>query len=156
MKFFLNTQQVRILELLTMFVAIVGIALTVLHGNLYDYFFNLFAIPYVTTFSLLYLSLLLYSILALVIFSSLFLFNEKNATIRLINYIQGWLFIVIATSAYEWLENLMLWGTQIVLAGRFSDGIITYNTKKMSVIFFSALFVIWILEKKKNQILRLK
>jgi hypothetical protein len=113
-------QKVKVLELITALAALSGIIIALIHGNLYDYFFNLFSIPGILNFRLLYVSLLTYSALALVVFSSLFFFREKNSRIRLYSYFQGWLFLAMAASSYELIDAMMNWSTQTILTQHFS------------------------------------
>jgi glucan phosphoethanolaminetransferase (alkaline phosphatase superfamily) len=143
-------QRMKFLEIITIVVSLVGIILTLLHGNLYDYVFDLFSIKGIITFRLLYVSLFVYSTLAFVVFLSLFLFNEKNKEIRFYNYIQGWLFIIMAAASYEWFGNLIIFGSQIALSKQIAEDPYTFIAKRASVILFGALFIFWILEKKKN------
>ncbi len=145
-------QKVKVLELITVLAALSGIILTLIHGNLYDYFFNLFSIPGIMNFRLLYVSLLMYSALALVIFSSLFFFREKNSMIRLYSYFQGWLFLTMAASSYELIDGMMNWYTKTILNQQFSEFPYTFYTKSVSVIFFGALFGFWLLEKDKKRL----
>ena len=142
-------------EQLTVLASLVGVALSLVHGNLYDYFFNLFSVEQIGfNFRLLYLSLLLYSALAFVIFIALHLHNEQNPDVRWYNYVQGWSFIVIAASSYEWLYSTV---TQIIvaIAERASvENPYTWLTKRYSVIFFGALFVFWLLETRKKRFVK--
>lgn len=144
--------KVKVLELITILAASSGIILTLIHGNLYDYFFNLFSIPGILNFRLLYVSLLTYSALALVVFSSLFFFPESSSRIKLYSYFQGWLFLAMAASSYELIDGIMNWSTQTILNQQFSEFPYTFSTKSASVIFFGALFVFWLLEKDKKRL----
>jgi hypothetical protein len=145
-------QKVKVLELITILIASSGIILTLIHGNLYDYFFDLFSIPGIMNFRLLYVSLLTYSALTLVIFSSLFFFHERNFMIRLYSYFQGWLFLAMAASSYELIDSMMNWNTTTIINQQFSEFPYTFYTKSVSVIFFGALFVFWLLEKDKKRL----
>jgi len=142
-------------EQLTVLASLVGVALALMHGNLYDYFFNMFSLEQINfNFRLLYLSLLLYSALAFVIFIALHLHNEQNPDIRWYNYVQGWSFIVIAVSSYEWLYST---ATQIIVAiaeRTAAENPYAWITKRYSVIFFGALFVFWLLETRKKRFLK--
>jgi len=142
-------------EQLTVLAAIIGVALSLMHGNLYDYFFNLFSVQQIGfNFRLLYLSLLLYSALAFVIFIALHLHNEQNPDVRWYNYVQGWSFMVIAASSYEWLYSTV---TQIIVAiaeRTVVENPYTWLTKRYSVIFFGALFVFWLLETRKKRFMK--
>ena len=105
----MKLKRVQRIEQLTVLASLVGIALPVLHGNLYDYFFNMFSVEQIGfNFRLLYLSLLLYSALAFVVFISFYLHDEQNPDVRWYNYVQGWSFIVIAASCYEWLYSSVM------------------------------------------------
>ena len=143
-------KKINFLEIITIIASLVGIILSILHGNLYDYFFDFFNIEGFVYFRILYLSLLLYSILAFVIFLSLFYLKEKNDKIRLFNFIQGWLFIIMAVFSFEWFDSLMLWNTQMILSKKFIEYPFTLPTKGASIIFFSAMFLFWIIENKKR------
>lgn len=147
-----DLQKMKFVEIITIAFAILGIILTIVHGNIYDYFFNLFSIRGFFNFRLLYVSLLLYSILALVIFTSLFLLNERNPEIRFYNYVQGWLFITLAAASYEWFVNMIFLASQMIIAKQVVEDPYTFFAKRASVTFFGAIFVIWILENRKNQI----
>jgi hypothetical protein len=62
-------KRVRHIEQLTILASVAGLVLSLVHGNLYDYFFNMFSVEQIVfNFRLLYVSLLLYSALALVVF----------------------------------------------------------------------------------------
>jgi hypothetical protein len=156
----MNTDRVRLkrimrFEQLTVLAALIGVALSSVHGNLYDYFFNVFSVEQIGfNFRLLYLSLLLYSALAFVIFMALHVHNEQNPDVRWYNYVQGWTFMVIAASSYEWLFSTV---TQIVVAvaeKTVVENPYTWLTKRYSVIFFGALFVFWLLETRKKRFVR--
>lgn len=147
-------QKVRILELITALAALSGVIIALIHGNLYDYFFNLYSIPAILNVRLLYVSLLTYSALALVVFSSLFFFSEKNSRIRLYSYFQGWLFLAMAASSYELIDAMMNWLTRSILSQQFTEYPYTFYTKSVSVIFFGALFTFWLIEKDKKRLER--
>jgi signal transduction histidine kinase len=143
-------QRMKVLEMITIIASLLGIVLTLVHGNLYDYFFNLFSIKDIMNFRMLYVSLFVYSTLALVVFVSLFFLDEKNPEIRFYSYVQGWLFLIMATFTYEWFSGMMNWGIQTILSNKFTEYPYNLHAKGASVIFFGALFVFWILEKKKK------
>ena len=139
-------------EQFTVLVSLVGIALSLVHGDLYDYFFNVFSLEQIGfNFRLLYLSLLLYSALAFVIFIALHLHNEQNRDVRWYNYVQGWVFIVIAASSYEWLSSTVVQITVAIAERVVVEDPYTWLTKRYSVIFFGALFVFWLLETRKKR-----
>jgi signal transduction histidine kinase len=144
-------QRMKILEIITIIASLLGIILALVHGNIYDYFFNIGAIKNIVNFRMLYVSLFVYSTLAFVIFLSLFFFNEKNPEIRIYNYIQGWLFMAMAAASYEWFDSMLSWGLQTVISKQFTEIPYNFYTKSASVIFFGALFGFWLLEKKKKQ-----
>jgi hypothetical protein len=155
-------QKIKMFEIITIAASLIGIALSLIHGNLYDDFFNMFSIPGIISFRLGYISLFLYSSLSFVIFTSIFFFNERNPEIRWHSYFQGWLFLTMAVSFYELLNSMMWWTTQNVLSQQLLTSPDIFETKNnypyhflsknKSVIFFGALFVFWILEKNKNRI----
>lgn len=147
-----DLQKMKTVEIITIIASLIGIILPLVHGNIYDYFFNLFSIKDVINFRLLYSSLLVYSILAFVVFVSLYVFNEKNVEIRFYTYIQGWLFITMAAATYEWSAGMMLWNIQSILTKQFTESPFNFFTKRASIILFAALFVFWLLEKKKNRV----
>jgi len=57
----------------------------------------------------------------------------------------------MAASSYEWFDNTIIQGSQIVLSKQIVENPYTFIAKRASVIFFGALFVFWLLEKRKNQ-----
>ena len=142
----------KILEATTILASIFGILLSLSHGNLYGYFIDYSGIEGFAYFKMLYLSLLLYSFLALVVFSSLLFLKERKESVRFLSYIQGWLFLIIAAFAFEWLDAMMIWSTQMMLSNRFIEYPYTFLAKGASVIFFSALFLFWIVENKKRSL----
>jgi hypothetical protein len=145
-------RRVRRIEQLTILASLIGIALPLAHGNLYDYFFNLFSVRQINfNFRLLYLSLLLYSALALAVFLSLHAHNEQNPNVRWYNYLQGWLFIVMAASSYEWLDSSVIRIAAAVAAQTIVEDPYTWLTKRYSVIFFGAVFAFWLLETRKKR-----
>lgn len=145
-------KRVKRMEQLTVLASLIGIALPVLHGNLYDYFFNLFSVEQIDfNFRLLYVSLLLYSALAFVIFLSLHVHNEQNPEVRWYNYVQGWSFIVIAASGYEWMYSSVMLVVTAVATSTVAEDPYTWLTKRYSVIFFGALFIFWLLETRKKR-----
>jgi hypothetical protein len=145
-------KRVRRIEQLTILASLAGIALPLAHGNLYDYVFNLFSVQQISfNFRLLYVSLLLYSALAFVVFLSLYVHNEQNPHVRWYNYVQGWLFIVIAASSYEWLDSSILRIAAAVAAQTIVEDPYTWLTKRYSVIFFGAVFYFWLLETRKKR-----
>jgi hypothetical protein len=144
-------QKIKVLEIITIIASLVGITISLTHGNLYDYFFNLFSIKGIFNFRLLYLSLFFYSTLTFVVFVSLFFLDEKNPEIRFYSYVQGWLFITMAAASYEWINGMMNWSTQTILSNKFTEYPYNFLTKSESVIFFGALFVFWFLEKRKKK-----
>ena len=150
-------KRVKRFEQVTVLVSFVGIALSLVHGNLYDYFFNAFSLEGINfNFRLLYLSLLLYSALAFVIFMALHLHNEQNPDVRWYNYVQGWSFIVIAASSYEWLFSTVMQITVAIAAGSVVEDPYTWLTKRYSVVFFGALFTFWMLETRKKRFVNQK
>jgi len=155
-------QKIKMFEIITIAASLIGVILSLIHGSLYDDFFNMLSIPGIINLRLSYISLFLYSSLSFVIFTSLFLFNERNPEIRWHSYVQGWLFLTIAISFYELVNGMMWWTSQNIL----SQQLLTYpdihdaknnypyhfSTKSDTVIFFGAIFVFWILERNKNRI----
>ena len=147
-----KVKRVARIEQLTVFASVVGIALPLVHGNLYDYFLNMFSVQQIDfNFRLLYLSVLLYSALAFVVFLSLHLHNEQNPDVRWYNYVQGWLFIVMAASGYEWLDSSVVAIAAAVGASTIVEAPYTWLTKRYSVIFFGAVFILWLLETRKKR-----
>jgi hypothetical protein len=148
-------KRIRRIEQLTILVSVGGIVLPIVHGNLYDYFFNLFSFEEIVfNFRLLYLSLFLYSALALVVFLSLHVHNEQNPDVRWYNYVQGWIFIVIAASAYEWVDSSIMKIAAASAAAAIVEEPYTWLTKRYSVIFFGAVFVFWLLETRKRRFVK--
>jgi hypothetical protein len=140
------------IEQLTILVSVIGIALPLVHGNLYDYFLNVFSVQQIDfNFRLMYLSVLLYSALAFVIFLSLYVYNEQNPDVRWYNYVQGWSFIVMAASGYEWLDSSVMAISANVTANTVVELPYTWLTKRYSVIFFGAVFILWLLETRKKR-----
>jgi len=145
-------KRVQRIEQLTVFASALGIAVPLIHGNLYDYFLNMFSVQQIDfNFRLLYLSLLLYSALAFVVFLSLHFHNEQNPDVRWYNYVQGWFFIVMAASGYEWLDSSVVAIAAAVTANAVVEAPYTWLTKRYSVIFFGAVFIIWLLETRKKR-----
>jgi hypothetical protein len=145
-------KRIRRIELLTILASVVGIALPLVHGNIYDYFFNVLSVEQIDlNLRLLYLSLLLYSALALVVFMSFYLHNELNPDLRWYNYVQGWSFIVMAAAGYEWFNSSVIQIVATIEAGTILEDPYTWLTKRYSVIFFGALFVFWFLETRKKR-----
>jgi hypothetical protein len=145
-------KRVRRIEQLTILASLIGIALPLVHGNMYDYFFNLFSVEQIDfNFRLLYLSLLLYSALAFLVFLSLHVHNEQNPDVRWYNYLQGWVLIVMAASSYEWLNSLLMQIAAAVVAQTVVEDPYTWLTKRYSVIFFGAVFLFWLLETRKKR-----
>lgn len=145
-------KRVQRIEQLTVVASLVGIVLPLVHGDLYDYFFNVLSVEQIGfNFRLLYLSVLLYSALAFVVFVALTLHNEQNPDVRWYNYVQGWSFIVIAASSYEWVNSSIIQVVAAVAAEKVVDNPYTWLTKRYSVIFFGALFVFWLLETRKKR-----
>ncbi len=145
-------KRVRRIEQITVAASLIGIALPLAHGNLYDYFFNVLSLNQIDlNFRLLYLSLLLYSALACVIFIALNLHNEQNPDVRWYNYVQGWSFIVMAASSYEWVNSTVMQIVAGVAANMLAENPYAWLTKRYSVIFFGALFVFWLLETRKKR-----
>jgi hypothetical protein len=148
-------KRVKRIEQLTFLASLVGIALPLVHGNLYDYFFNVLSVDQIDfNFRLLYLSLLLYSALAFVVFISLNLHKEQNPDVRWYSYVQGWSFIVMAASSYEWLNSSVIQIVAGVAAKTVVENPYTWLTKRYSVIFFGALFVFWLLETRKKRFVK--
>jgi hypothetical protein len=146
----LTLEEVNILEIVTILASVIGILLSLLHGNLYDYFANLLTIPGFAYIRILYASLLVYSTLILIVFSSLRLLKVRNERIRLLNYIQGWLFVAMIVFAFEWLDSLMIWNATIVMQNKFVEYPFVFLSKGASVVFASSLFLFWLIEKKKK------
>ena len=147
-----KVKRVARIEQVTVLASAIGIALPLVHGNLYDYFLNVFSVQQIDfNFRLLYLSVLLYSALAFVVFLSLHVHNEQNPDVRWYNYVQGWLFIVMAASGYEWLDSSVLSIAATVAANTVVEVPYTWLTKRYSVIFFGAIFLIWLLETRKKK-----
>ena len=145
-------KRVERIEQITVLASLVGIALPLVHGNIYDYFFNVFSVEQIVlNFRLLYLSLFLYSALAFVVFTALLLHGEQNPDVRWYNYVQGWSFIVTAAAAYEWFNSAVIQIVATVAAGAVIEDPYTWLTKRYSVIFFGALFVFWLLETRKKR-----
>jgi len=65
--------------------------------------------------------------------------------------VQGWLFIVMAASGYEWLDSSVLSIAATVAANTVVEVPYTWLTKRYSVIFFGAIFLIWLLETRKKK-----
>lgn len=148
-------KRVRHIEQLTILASVAGVVLSLVHGNLYDYFFNMFSVEHIVfNFRLLYLSLLLYSALALVVFLLLHVHDEQNPDVRWYNYVQGWFFIVIAASAYEWLDSSIMKIAAASAAAAVVEDPYTWLTKRYSVIFFGAVFVFWLLETRKKRFVK--
>jgi len=147
-----KVKRVARIEQVTILASVIGIILPLVHGNLYDYFLNVFTVQQIDfNFRLLYLSVLLYSALAFVVFLSLYVHNEQNPDVRWYNYVQGWLFIVMAASGYEWLDSSVLSIAATVAANTVVEVPYTWLTKRYSVIFFGAVFLIWLLETRKKK-----
>jgi len=147
-----KVRRVRRIEQVTIVASAVGIVVPLVHGNLYDYFLNLFSVQQIDfNFRLLYLSVLLYSALAFVVFLSLHFHNEQNPDVRWYNYVQGWLFIVMAASGYEWLDSSVVAIAATVAANSVVEDPYTWLTKRYSVIFFGAVFLLWLLETRKKR-----
>lgn len=150
-------KRIRRIEQLTIFASLLGVALPLVHGNLYDYFLDVFSVQQVDfNFRLLYLSVLLYSALAFVVFLSLYVHDEQNPDVRWYNYVQGWLFIVVSASGYEWLDSTVVQIAAVVTAQHVVEDPYTWLTKRYSVIFFGAIFMFWLLETRKKQFVEKK
>jgi len=145
-------QKIKVLEIITIIASLVGITIALIHGNLYDYFFNLFSIKGIFNFRLTYISVFLYSALTLVVFASLFFLNEKNPKIRWYSFIQGWLFVTMAASFYETFNGMVWWNSLNAVSKQVVDYPYHFLTKSQNVIFFGAIFVSWILERGKKQV----
>jgi hypothetical protein len=147
-----KVKRIRRIEQLTILASVIGIALPLVHGNLYDYFLNAFSVQEIGfNFRLLYLSVLLYSALAFMVFLSLHVHNEQNPDVRWYNYVQGWFFIVMAASGYEWLDSSVVAIAAAVTANTVVEAPYTWLTKRYSVIFFGAVFILWLLETRKKR-----
>ena len=145
-------KRIKRIEQVTVLASLVGIVLPLVHGNLYDYFFNILSVEQIGfNLRLLYLSLLLYAALAFVVFISLHLHDEQNPDVRWYNYVQGWTFMVVAASCYEWLYSTVVQIAAAVAAGTVIEDPYTWLTKRYSVIFFGALFIFWLLETRKKR-----
>jgi hypothetical protein len=150
-------KRVRHIEQLTILASVAGVVVPLVHGNLYDYFFNVFSVEQIGfNLRLLYLSLFLYSALALVVFMSLHVHDELNPDVRWYNYVQGWLFIVIAASAYEWVDSSIMKMVAAAASMAIVEEPYTWLTKRYSVIFFGALFIFWLLETRKKRFVKQK
>lgn len=150
MKKLSELQRIKVFEIITIILSLLGMAISLIHGNLYDYFLNLFSIEGIVNFRLTYISLFLYSTLSFVVFTSLFFLNEKNPKIRWYSFIQGWLLLTMAASFYEIFNGMVWWITQNALTKQLLEYPYHFATKAPNVIFFGALFVFWILEKGKK------
>ncbi len=145
-------KRVQRIEQITVLASVVGIVLPLLHGNIYDYFFNVLTLEQIDlNLRLLYLSLLLYSSLAFVVFMGLLVHGEQNPDVRWYNYVQGWAFIVVAASAYEWFNSALVQVVATISAGAIVEDPYTWLTKRYSVIFFGAMFIFWLLETRKRR-----
>ena len=142
--------RIRRIEVATVAVMAAGICISIIHGNLYDYVFNLFQIPLASfTFRILYLSLLTYSALGFVVFSALHVYDERDPKRRWRMYVQGWLLLLIAASGYEWVYSAIDQGANIALNNMVvAQDPYTWLAKRASVIFFGAIFLFWLLEKR--------
>jgi hypothetical protein len=148
-------KRVKRIEQLTILASVAGVVLPLVHGNIYDYFFNIFSVEQIDfNFRLLYLSLFLYSALALVVFLSLHVHDEQNPDVRWYNYVQGWFFIVIAASAYEWVDSSILKIVAAAASAAIVEEPYTWLTKRYSVIFFGAIFIFWLLEIRKKRFVK--
>lgn len=146
-------QRIRWIERLTILVMAVAVMVSVIHGNLYDYVFNLFSIPNVNfNFRILYLSLFLYSALGLLIFASLYIYDEQTPKVRWYMYVQGWLFLLIAAAAYEWFDSALDQAASIVVNKLLVvENPYTWIAKRYSIILFGAIFLFWLLEVRKRK-----
>jgi hypothetical protein len=146
--------RIRRIEVGTVAVMAAGFAMAIIRGNLYSYDFNLFTVPVINfTFRILNLSLLSYSALGLVVFSALHVYDERDPKRRWRMYMQGWLLLLIAASGYEWLYSAIDQGANITLNNMaVNQNPYTWLAKRASVIFFGALFLFWLLEKRMSPV----
>jgi hypothetical protein len=148
-------RRIRHIEQFTILASVAGVVVSLVHGNIYDYFFNVFSVEEIVfNFRLLYLSLFLYSALALVVFLSLHIHNEQNPDVRWYNYVEGWFFIAIAASAYEWVDSSIMKFVAAAAAAAIVEEPYTWLTKRYSVIFFGAIFIFWLLETRKKRFVK--
>ena len=77
--------------------------------------------------------------LGLLIFISLHVYDEEHPKIRWYMYVQGWLFLLIAASAYEWLWLAIDQGANIALDNIIVEDPYTWLAKRASIIFFVAV-----------------
>ena len=138
------------IEVATAAVMAAALGLAIIHGNLYDYLFKLFTVPVINfNFRILDLSLLSYSALGFVVFSALHVYDERDPKRRWRMYVQGWLLLLIAASGYEWVYSAIDQGANITLNNMtVIQNPYTWLAKRASVIFFGALFLFWLLEKR--------
>lgn len=149
-----DLQRIKWIERLTILVMAIAVVISIIHGNLYDYAFNLFSIPSVNfNFRALYLSLLLYGALGTLLFAALIIYDEHTPQIRWYMYVQGWLFLLIATAAYEWLDSALNQAASIVVNRMLVvENPYTWIGKRYSVILFGAVFLFWLLEARKKKV----
>ena len=146
----LSVREIQFLEAGTVAFSLAGILVSLLSGNLYSYLFYLWTVPGIgLNVRMLNLSVFLYSCLALAIFSTLLILNEKDPTVRYWNYVQGWLTLTIAATGYEVLYTLLAQDAASTVAGHVIQQPYTLFAKGASVILFGALYVFYIIEKNK-------
>jgi chromate transport protein ChrA len=98
------------------------------------------------------LSLFLYSALGLLIFASLYIYDEKTPKVRWYMYVQGWLFLLIAAAAYEWFDSALDQAASIVVNKLLVvENPYTWIAKRYSIILFGAIFLFWLLEVRKRK-----
>jgi len=146
----LTVREVRLMEAGTALLSLAGIRVS-LTGNLYAYLFYLATVPGIGLhIRMMNLSVLAYSCLALTVFSSLLILNEKDPSVRYWNYVQGWLILTIAASAYEMFYTLLSQVAASTVAGYVVEAPYTLFAKGASVILFGALYVFYMIEKNKR------
>ncbi len=147
-------QRIKWIEGLTILIMAVAVVVSVIHGNLYDYAFNLFSISSVNfNFRALYLSILLYGTLGALIFAALYLYDEQTPKVRWYMYVQGWFFLLVAAAGYEWLDSALNQAASVVVNNMLVvENPYTWIEKRYSVIFFGAIFLFWLLEARKKKI----
>jgi hypothetical protein len=147
-------RKIKHIEQATIIVMAITVVLSIIHGNLYDYVFDLFSIPNVNfNFRILYLSLFLYSALGSLIFAALYIYDEQTPKVRWYMYVQGWLFLLIAAAAYEWLDSALDKAASIVVNHMLVvENPYTWVNKRYSIILFGAIFLFWLLEARKKKV----
>jgi hypothetical protein len=146
----LTVREIQFLEAGTAAFSLAGILVSLLGGNLYRYLFHLWTVPGIgLNIRMMNVSVFLYSCLALAIFCTLLVLNENDPTVRYWNYVQGWLVLTIAATGYEVLYTLLAQAAASTVAGHVIQQPYTLFGKGASVILFGALYVFYVIEKKK-------